>query len=602
MLATVVIPLLDELAIIAAIATVLAVVLARLRLPTVAGLLLAGAVLGPHALGAVHSVEAIEILAELGVVLLLFTIGLEFSLARLRNIFAQVAVGGLLQLGLTFIATFGVAMLVGRTVEEGVLFGFLVGLSSTAIVLRGLSERRELDAPHGRFIVGTLILQDLAVVPMVLIVPLLAPDAGGGAFWDIAWALGKAALFVVLTLGGARLLVPPILKWVDASRSRDVFLLAVLGLCIGTAFLTSLFGLSLALGAFLGGMLIAESPYGHRALGDVLPLRDLFVSLFFVSLGMLFEPLVIIEQPLTVGLLLLAFLLGKGFLATIAAAVMRFPRRVAWLAGVGLAQFGEFGFVLAKLAEDNHVVDHETLRPVLAAGILSMFLTPILVRYAPHVTAGEMLLAPLEKLIGVRAIDVEDAAGVRMRDHVVIVGFGMAAQLLAHTLQATARNYLVLELDPERVRAAEAGGQPVFYADATSPEALGHAHVEDARAVVILISDRHASQRIVEVLRQVAPAVPVFVRTKYWRERKDFLEHAPAGTTIEVVAEEIEGGVMLTGNVLRSLGLEDEIARQHIDAALTVLVDRRKDVVTLPKKPRDRTRRRMWRATSRRLK
>ncbi len=599
-LATVTIPLLDELAIIAAIATVLSVVLARLRLPTVAGLLLAGAVLGPHAFGAVHSVEAIEILAELGVVLLLFTIGLEFSLARLRHIFAQVALGGILQLGLTFIATFGVALLVGRTVEEGVLLGFIVGLSSTAIALRGLAERRELDAPHGRFIVGTLILQDLAVVPMVLIVPLLAPGAEGGAFGDILLALGKAALFVVLTLGGARLLVPPILKWVDASRSRDVFLLAVLGLCIGTAFLTSLFGLSLALGAFLGGMLIAESPYGHRALSDVLPLRDLFVSLFFVSLGMLFEPLVLLQQPVTVGLLLLAFLVGKGFLATLAAAVMRFPRRVAWLAGVGLAQFGEFGFVLAKLAEDSNVIDHETMRPILAAGILSMFLTPILVRYAPHVTAGEKLLAPLEKLIGVRAIDVEDAAGVRMRDHVVLVGFGMAAQLLAHTLQATNRKYLVLELDPERVRVAEASGQPVYYADATSPEALGHAHVEDARAVVILISDGHASHRIVDALRQVAPAVPVFVRTKYWRERNEYFAHAPAGSTIEVVAEEVEGGVVLTGNVLRSLGLEEDVARSHIDAALAVLVDRRKDASVPPPPPRDRTKRRLWRATSRR--
>lgn len=606
MLASVKIPLLDELAIIAAIATVLAVVLARLRLPTVAGLLLAGAVLGPHALGAVHSVEAIEILAELGVVLLLFTIGLEFSLARLTNIFKQVAVGGLLQLGLTFIASFGVAMALGRSVEEAVLLGFIVGLSSTAIVLRGLTERRELDAPHGRFIVGTLILQDLAVVPMVLIVPVLAPGGGGGALEDIALALGKAALFVAATLGGARLLVPPILRWVDASRSRDVFLLAVLGLCIGTAFLTSLFGLSLALGAFLGGMLIAESPYGHRALGDVLPLRDLFVSLFFVSLGMLFEPLVIIEAPLETGLLLLAFLLGKGFLATLAALVMRFPVRVAWLAGVGLAQFGEFGFVLAKLGEDSGVITHEALRPVLAAGILSMFFTPIFVRYAPHVTAGERLLAPLEKLLGVRAIDTEDAAGIQVRDHVIIVGFGMAARLLAHTLQSIGRRYIVLELDPERVRAAEDTGQPVFYADATSPEALGHAHVADARAMVLLISDSHATHRIIDAMRQIAPAVPVFVRTKYWRERKDLLDHVPVGAigSIEVVAEEVEGGAVVADHVLRSLGLSDEAARTKVEAALTALVNRKSGRDNDPDedgKPKDRTRRRIWRATSKRL-
>lgn len=475
------------------------------------------------------------------------------------------------------------------------LLGFIVGLSSTAIVLRGLTERRELDAPHGRFIVGTLILQDLAVVPMVLIVPVLAKgqEGGGGALGDIALALAKAALFVALTLGGARLLVPPILKWVDASRSRDAFLLAVLGLCIGTAFLTSLAGLSRALGAFLGGMLIAESPYGHRALGDVLPLRDLFVSLFFVSLGMLFEPLVLIEAPWTTGLLLLAFLLGKGILATLAAAVMRFPARVAWLAGVGLAQFGEFGFVLAKLGEDSGVIQHETLRPVLAAGILSMFLTPILVRYAPHVTAGERLLAPLEKLLGVRTIDTDDAVGAQVRDHVIIVGFGMAARLLTHTLESIGRKYIVLELDPERVRAATETGQPVYYADATSPEALGHAHVGDARAVVVLISDLHATHRIVDALRVVAPSVPVFVRTKYWRERMDLLEHVPSSGTggIEVVVEEIEGGAIIAEHVLRSLGLTDELVRTKVDDALAELVDRRNERAPGGEsgKPKDRT-------------
>lgn len=570
------IPLLDEFAIIAAIASVLAVVLARLRLPAVAGLLLAGAVLGPHALGAVHSVAAIEILSELGVVLLLFTIGLEFSLARLRNIFRQVALGGLLQLGFTFIATYAIARAVGRPSGEAVLLGFIFGLSSTAIVLRGLSERRELDAPHGRFIVGTLILQDLAVVPMVLIVPVLGSHAEGGGLAAIGLALGKAALFVALTLGGARLLVPPILRWVDESRSRDIFLLAVLGLCIGTAFLTSLAGLSLALGAFLGGMLIADSPYGHRAMGDVLPLRDLFVSLFFVSLGMLFDPKVIIDAPLQTLLLLVAFLLGKGFLATVAAQFMRFPPRVAWLAGVGLAQFGEFGFVLASLGVQEGIITDETLRPILAAGILSMFLTPLLVRLAPHVTAGERLLGPLERLIGVRAIDVADEHGAHPKDHVIVIGFGLAARLLAHTLKGLGRPYIILELDPERVRSAAAAGQPVFYADATSHEALGHAHLAEARAVVILINDPLAAHRIVDAVRYLAPKIPIFARTKYWRERLDLLEHHPEGrgAPINVVAEEVEGGAEVADHVLRSLGLGTEAAKARIDRALVEVIGR----------------------------
>lgn len=573
------IPLIDELALISAVAAVLAVILARFRLPTVAGLLLAGALIGPHALGAVTSVHAIELLAEIGVVLLLFSIGLEFSLERLRHIFGQVAIGGLLQLALTFGATFGIAVSVGLTPEVATLLGFMFGLSSTAIVLRGLAERRELDAPHGRFIVGTLLIQDLAVVPMVLIVPLLAPIAGQPQ-GDIGMALLKAAAVVAGTLLFARMIVPPILAWIDSSKSRDVFLLAVLAICIGTAFLTSLAGLSLALGAFLGGMVVADSPYGHRALGDILPLRDLFVSIFFVSLGMLFEPEVVLAEPLLTLALVAGFMLGKGFLATLAAMAMRFPARVAWLAGVGLAQFGEFGFVLAKLGESSKLIDHATMSPILAAGIISMFLTPLLVRLAPHITAGERLLAPLEKLIGVKAIDVaDDERESAQRDHVVVIGYGVAAQILIATLKGRQIPYLVLELDPERVRKAASRGEPVFYADATSPEALGHAHLESARALVVLISDAHAAHRIVDVARELAPHVPTWVRTRYVHEgealtykmKPVFKRATPPGVeethSLVFIAEEVEGGAVVADRLLRALGVPDNEARVEVEVA-----------------------------------
>ena len=346
------VPLLDELAIVAALAVAVTVLLARLKLPTVAGLLAAGALLGPFGLRLVKSVHAIEVLAEVGVVLLLFSIGLEFSLARLRDIMRQVALGGVLQVGLTTAVTTGVAMLLGQSFGRGLFYGFAFALSSTAIVLRALAERRELDAPHGKFIVGTLIFQDLCVVPMVLIVPLLGSAAqAGAAAASISVALAKAAAVVVGTVVVARFVVPKVLGWVDASRSREVFLLAILALCIGTAWLTSMVGLSLALGAFLGGMVVADTEYSHRAMGDILPLRDAFVSIFFVSLGMLFDARLVLEQPLLVGGLLFGFLVAKGLLATVAAMAMRFPSRVAWLAGVGLAQFGEFGFVLSRLAQ-----------------------------------------------------------------------------------------------------------------------------------------------------------------------------------------------------------------------------------------------------------
>lgn len=546
------IPFIDELAVIAGLGVIVTLILARLRLPTVAGLLFAGALVGPYGFGLVKSIHTIEVLAEIGVVLLLFTIGLEFSLARLKSVFRQVALGGMMQVMGTAAATMAVALALGEPLGRSIFYGFVFAMSSTAIVLRALAERRELDAPHGRFIVGTLIFQDLCVVPMVLIVPLLGGGTdAGAASSQILWALGKAALVVVATVVVARVIVPRVLAWVDASRSREVFVLAVIGLCIGTAWLTSLAGLSFALGAFLGGMVVADTEYGHRAMSDMLPLRDTFMSVFFVSLGMFFDPRVVLEQPFLILLLLLGFLCAKGFLATLAAQLMRFPARVAWLAGVGLAQFGEFGFVLARLGEASGVVDAETLRPLFAAGIGSMFLTPVLVRVAPHVTAGERLIAPLERLLGARGIDDDGADSHEMSDHVVIIGFGVAGKLVARSLAASGVPYVVLELNAETVRAARAEQQPVFYGDATSAEALGHAHAERARAIVLLMNDPTAAQRVVDTARRAAPGVPLFMRTHYLVEREELQR---IGAT-DVVAEEVEGGIELLARLLRSLAV-----------------------------------------------
>lgn len=545
------IPIIDELAAIAALGVVVTLILSRLQLPAVAGLLFAGALAGPAAFGLVTSLDAIEVLAELGVVLLLFTIGLEFSLSRLQTIFRQVALGGLLQVGLTTLAVAAGATALGQPPGRAVFFGFVFALSSTAIVLRALTERRELDAPHGRFIVGTLIFQDLCVVPMVLIVPLLGSSSSmGGAASGIALALAKAAAVIVLTVVVARQVVPRLLRWVDRARSREVFLLAVLALCLGTAWLTSYAGLSLALGAFLGGMAIADTEFGHRAMGDVMPLRDAFVSIFFVSLGMLFDVRVVMAQPLLVLGLTVAFVFGKGLLATVAALVMRFPARVAWLAGVGLAQFGEFGFVLAQLGRQSGVVDAAGLAPVLSAGIISMFFTPLLVRVAPHVTAGEKLLAPLMKLLGVRSIDEVDATpGEMPSGHVVLVGYGLSGQLIARALEACGVKYVALELNADTVRKARASGATVYYGDATSPEALEHAHLAQAKALVLVMNDPSAVQRVLTSAQRVAPKVPVLLRARYLAETPGLL----ALGAQDVVAEEVEGGLEMLSRVLRWL-------------------------------------------------
>ena len=575
------IPLINELAAIAALGVLVTLVLSRLRLPAVAGLLFTGALAGPAGFGLVTSIDAIDVLAEVGVVFLLFTIGLEFSLSRLKTIFKQVAVSGLLQVSLTTVAVALGAMALGQPRGRAVFFGFVFALSSTAIVLRALTERRELDAPHGRFIVGTLIFQDLCVVPMVLIVPLLAEGSTmGSAALGITIALAKAAAVIVLTIVVARQVVPRILAWVDRARSREIFLLAVLSLCLGTAWLTSYAGLSLALGAFLGGMAIADTDFGHRAMGDVMPLRDTFVSVFFLSLGMLFDLRVVIAQPLLVLGLTVAFVFGKGVLATLTALVMRFPARVAWLAGVGLAQFSEFGFVLAQLGQQTGVVDAKGLAPVLSAGIVSMFLTPLLVRAAPHVRAGEKLLAPLGKLLGARTID--EAAlvlGEKPTGHVVLVGFGLSGQLIARALQACGVKYVALELNADTVRTAREQGATVYYGDATSEEALAHANLAQARALVLVMNDPAAVQRVVATATRVAPHVPVLLRARYLAEKAGLLQLGAH----DVVAEEVEGGLEMLSRVLRWLETpRNLIEKQLREARVATQTSERK--VTVPRK------------------
>jgi CPA2 family monovalent cation:H+ antiporter-2 len=379
--------------------------------------------------------------------------------------------------------------------------------------------------------------------------------SGSAAAVSIALAMGKAALVIVGTIGIARYVVPKVLGWVDASRSREVFLLAILSLCIGTAWLTSMVGLSLALGAFLGGMVVADTEYSHRAMGDILPLRDAFVSIFFVSLGMLFDVRVVIEHPLLVLALLAGFLVAKGLLATVAAMAMRFPSRVAWLAGIGLAQFSEFGFVLTRLAQSNGIVDDAAARPLLAAGIASMFLTPLLVRAAPHITAGERLLAPLERLIGVRSINDSDLNDAGLSGHVVIVGYGLAGGFAARSLSACGIPFVALELNADNVRKGKALGLPVYYADATSAEALGHAHLAEASLLVLLMNDPLAAQRVVDTARRVAPKVPVLVRTRYLAECAGLL----AIGAREVVAEEVESAVEMIGRMLRFIDVPGDV-------------------------------------------
>ena len=556
--------LLEEITVIAMVSVIVTLLLGRLKLPVVAGLVLSGALVGPKALSLAHDPEAIEVIAEVGVIFLLFTIGLEFSLSRLKNIFRQVALGGLLQVGVTTLVTSLVCLGLDLSFPEAVVYGFVFALSSTALVLRTLGERGELDAPHGRFIVGTLIFQDLCIVPMVLVVPLLANGLDNPETWQaIMFALGKATFVVVLLFATSRKVIPYLFRWVDASRSNEVFILTVLCLCIGTAYLTSLTGLSLALGAFLAGMIVADTDFRHRAMGDILPLRDVFVSFFFVSLGMFFDFQLLAEKPMEVGLLLLAFIGGKGLIAILAASFMRFPPRAAWLAGVGLAQFGEFGFIILQLAIQEGVVVEAEIGTLLNAGILSMFLTPLLVYKAPHFTAGERALDPLAKLLRARSAEELEDRTVGHSDHVVVIGYGLAGRLLTNSLSRLKIEAVALEMNSDNVELGRKLGDPVYYADATSEEALGHAHVESCRAIVIMINDNQAIERVISTIARMKVDAPVFVRTQYMRGSEKLSHELP----VNIVASEVEGGLEILSLVLNQLKIPRNLIVREIDQA-----------------------------------
>lgn len=556
--------LLEEITVIATVSVIVTLLLGRLKLPVVAGLVLSGALVGPKALSLAHDPEAIEVIAEVGVIFLLFTIGLEFSLSRLKNIFRQVALGGLLQVGVTTLVTSLVCLSIDLSVPEAIAYGFVFALSSTALVLRTLGERAELDAPHGRFIVGTLIFQDLCIVPMVLIVPLLINGLDKPETWQaIMLALVKATLVVFLLFAISRKVIPHLFRWVDASRSNEVFILTVLCLCIGTAYLTSLTGLSLALGAFLAGMIVADTDFRHRAMGDILPLRDVFVSFFFVSLGMFFDFHLLAEKPMEVGLLLIAFIGGKGLIAILAASFMRFPPRAAWLAGVGLAQFGEFGFIILQLAIQEGVVLEAEIGTLLNAGILSMFLTPLLVYKAPHFTAGERALDPLAKLLRARSAEELEDRTVGHSDHVVVIGYGLAGRLLTNSLSRLKIEAVALEMNSDNVELGRKLGDPVFYADATSEEALGHAHVESCRAIVIMINDNRAIERVISTIARMKVEAPVFVRTQYMRGSEKLQNELP----VNIVASEVEGGLEILSLVLNQLQIPRNLIIREVDQA-----------------------------------
>ncbi|MEN6348342.1 MAG: cation:proton antiporter [Syntrophomonas sp.] len=537
--------LLNDIVLIFGLAILVIYICQKIKIPSVVGLLITGVLAGPHGLALIKGVNTVESLAELGIILLLFTIGIEFSLQQLLQIRKSVFVGGALQVLVTTLAAMFIMIKLDRSWEEALFIGFLVSLSSTAIVLKLLQDRSEIDSPHGRNTLGILIFQDIVIIPMILFTPILAKTSGASV--ESIWIL---LLKVILVLGflyiSARWLAPYILHKIARQRNRELFLISIVTMGLAVAWLTSSIGLSLSLGAFLAGLIISESEYSHQALGHILPFRDVFTSLFFVSVGMLFNVGTFMQNPAAFTGAALGILLGKALLAGLVVLVLGFPLRTAVLAGLALSQVGEFSFVLSRVGLQDNLLSNEFYQLFIIVSVLTMAITPFSIGVAPR-AARLALKLPLPTRIKTGIRDPIETEGDLLNDHLVIIGFGVNGKNLARAAAASGISYLVIEMNPDIVRSERLEGEPIFFGDATHLEVLHQVNLSQARVVVVAISDPAATLRVTDLIRKACPEVHIIVRTRYIQEIQPLYD---VGAN-DVIPEEFETSVEIFALVLK---------------------------------------------------
>jgi len=530
-----------------AVAVAVVVLCRLLALPVMLGYLTVGLLIGPHALGWIPDAPQTHHLAEFGVVFLMFSIGLEFSLAKLHTMRRVVFGLGSAQVAATSLFVLAISWLFGLDWRAGLALGGVLAMSSTAIVSKLLAERAELNSPFGQQIMGVLLFQDLAVVPLLIGIPALASDSG-----DFAPALGfallkGAAALAVLLLFGQRLMRP----WfhlVAQQKSAELFMLNVLLITLGLAYLTDLAGLSLALGAFVAGILIAETEYRLQVEEDIRPFRDVLMGLFFVTIGMMLDLREVASSFGWVLLLLLGLLVSKAAIVAGLARLFGIGWGVALHAGLGLAQAGEFGFVLLADAGSVHLLDDRVSQIVLAAMLLSMLAAPFLLQHADRIVRRISPDAWMYQAMQMHQIAVRSMA---TSGHVIICGYGRSGQALARFLAQEGVRFVALDMDSGRVRSAAAEGHEVMFGDAARREILQAAGVARAKAVVVSYNDRHSALRILRNVREMRPGLPVVVRTSD-DSQMEVLRRAGAA---EVVADVQEGSVMLATQTLILCGL-----------------------------------------------
>lgn len=545
-----------EITLLYLLAAVMGVVACRtLKLPPMLGYLAVGVVIGPNALALSQNSEGVRHLGEFGVVFLMFVIGLEFNLPRLRAMRQHVFGLGLLQVALTMLLATAITLVLSSWLsgawdlgwQAALALSSALAMSSTAIVVKLMVERLEMESEHGKRVMGVLLFQDLAVVPLLVLIPALSAS-GEQLMEALALAALKATVLVTVLLKGGQHVMRRWLTVVVRRKSNELFVLNLLLITLGLAWLTELAGLSLALGAFIAGMLISETEYKHQVETDIRPFHDVLLGLFFISIGMLLDWRLVLERWPLVLLLLVVPTLFKAALVTMISRMLGASAGISLRTGLYLAQAGEFGFVLLTLAQRNALVPPELLNPILAGMVLSMLATPFIIMYANGIV---MKLVSSEWLQQSLQMTTIARKSINANQHVIICGYGRCGQNLARMLEGEGIPYMALDLDPDRVRQAAAAGDSVVFGDAARLQALMAAGLARASAVVITYLDTQGALKVLANTRAHAPQVPVIVRTQDDQNLEKLQE---AGAT-EVVPEAIEGSLMLASHALALVGV-----------------------------------------------
>ena len=523
----------------------------RMRLPVVVGYLGAGILIGPFTPGLTVHRESIELLAEIGVAFLMFAVGTEFSRTELRHLGRTGGIGGAIQIfGTMGVGLLAALLLMGVSVSQAVFLGALLALSSTVVALKALMSRGELESPQGRAALGILVAQDIAVVPMIVFLPALG-GRSGIQISQLEVTLGAAALIILVgTLLGTRI-VPWLLSHVAIPRTRELFILGVVTLALGTALLTEAIGLSLAFGAFLAGLVMAESDYRAQVVAEALPFRDLFTSLFFVSVGMLFNPAVLVSMPLEVAALSGIAIVGKALIAVVALLIIKVPGRVALPAGIALAQVGEFSFVLARVGVSKGAIPESFFDLILATSVISVVFSPLLLALAPAMIRW-LTAVPLVRRAFVALPDAGDLSEVAgFRRHAVICGGGRVGGELADALHRRNLPYLVVEYNPRVVDELREAGVPAVYGDAGNVAVLAHVRLDEARLMAALMPHGAAVEVAVRHARHLNPRLYILARASNAAEVRR-LKKAGADA---VVQPEFEAGVEVIRQALERYGI-----------------------------------------------